>query len=264
MPCREQGLDIDGTEVRRAERELPGVDQGGPESLRHLGRVHIVEELRQDARRQPKCGRKRGMFALTVVTTIEGGDIRGQQLPFPSREGRVPPHDGFVELRERNANRRFAGEGALHVRVRHGGKKGHSASPLEGTTRADGWACVQGRPWRRRGSYHIQGTGTTAPARWWMSGEVEDERMPQSRGPLPRPTTAGARGIYRVQCGAPGARQEERCALPHGRSHGESPRWNLESHAQTRFRPSAGGPMPRSPCWRDCNWTSSRLYKADP
>src|SRR5262249_21296514 len=33
MPCREQGLDIGGTELRRAERELPGVDQGGPEAL---------------------------------------------------------------------------------------------------------------------------------------------------------------------------------------------------------------------------------------
>ena len=111
MPCREQGLDIGGTEPRRAQRELPGIDHGGPEGLGHLGRLHILEELRQQPRWEPKGGGQGRVFTLTVVTAIEGRDIGGQQLPFPGGEGRVPPHDGLVELGERHPDRRFAGEG---------------------------------------------------------------------------------------------------------------------------------------------------------
>src|SRR2546421_3746555 len=135
MPRRKQGLYVNGTETRRGQRELPGIDHGGAEGLGHLGRVHILEELREQPRWEPKSGGKSGVFTLTVVTAIQGGDIGSQQFPFSSGEGRVPPHDGLVELGERKADRRFAGEGVLHVRVRYGGQKGHGATPLAGTIR---------------------------------------------------------------------------------------------------------------------------------
>src|SRR5215813_5490198 len=46
MPRREEGSNVSRTELRRAQRELPGIPHGGAESLGHLGRVDIVEELR--------------------------------------------------------------------------------------------------------------------------------------------------------------------------------------------------------------------------
>jgi hypothetical protein len=133
MPRREEGLDVGGTETRRAQRELPGIDHSGSEGLGHLGRVDILEELRQEPCREPKSGGKGGVFTLTVVTAMQGGDIGGQQLPFPSGEGRVPPHDGLVELREWDPDRWFAGKGVLHVRVWHGREEGHRVTPLKGT-----------------------------------------------------------------------------------------------------------------------------------
>ena len=102
---------------------------------RKYKRVHILEELRQQPRWEPKGGGQGCVFTLTVVTAIQRRHIGGQQLPFPGAEGRVPPHDGLIELRERNADRWFAGHGVLHVRVRHGGEKGHGSTPLNGTTR---------------------------------------------------------------------------------------------------------------------------------
>jgi hypothetical protein len=92
------------------------------------------------------------------------------------------------------------------------------------------------------------------------AGRCGDDGIPQTMGLLVRPPTAGARGLHRVQCRAHGARQAGRCTLPHGHSQGESPPWNSTCHAQTRFRPCAGGPMPRSPCWQGCSSTSLPPY----
>ena len=70
MPRREQGRHVSGTETRRVQRELPGIDHGGAEGLGHLGRVHILEELRQQPRWEPKGGGKGRVFTLTVVTAM--------------------------------------------------------------------------------------------------------------------------------------------------------------------------------------------------
>ena len=56
IPRGEEGLDVGGTEPRRVQRELPGIDHGGAEGLGDLGRVDIVEELPQQARWEPKGG----------------------------------------------------------------------------------------------------------------------------------------------------------------------------------------------------------------
>jgi len=93
----------------------------------------------------PKAAAKRGMFALTVVTAVEGRDIRRDQLPFPSAEGRVPPHDGLVQPREGDPDCRFVGEGALHIGVRMDGKKAMALLLTTGP-RGGGWACTHSRP----------------------------------------------------------------------------------------------------------------------
>ncbi len=77
MPRCEQDRDVGGTEPRRVERELPGIDHGSAEGLGHLGSVHIVEELREQPCWEPKGGGQGRVFTLTVVTAIEGGDISG-------------------------------------------------------------------------------------------------------------------------------------------------------------------------------------------
>jgi hypothetical protein len=72
IPRCEQDLDVGGTEPRRVQRQLPSIEDGGTEGLGPFGRLHILEELRQQPRRDPKGGGQGRVFTLTVVAAIEG------------------------------------------------------------------------------------------------------------------------------------------------------------------------------------------------
>src|SRR5262249_50481727 len=99
------------------------------------------------------------------------------------------------------------------------------------------------RPWlslMMAGIVPHPGDGLHRAARWWRPGVVGDDGVTRAMVTLVRPSTAGARGTLRVQCRAHGARQAGRCALPHGRLHGEKTS-NGTAHATPRH--DSGPPL---------------------